>query len=163
MSTTDTSATNQTVPPAPLGARKSNKKKELTFEDWPKEVINMPCKEFHRYIKEHQLTDEQQSDLRRVRRREQGRIAVARHRNRVKTAAKLTNDHAEDRTYVSDVINNALSVAKKQAFDDIALAQYVITRLQEQVERMQTAHETATAMLQLSGTVTDSTDASGRM
>jgi hypothetical protein len=152
------SASDQPIPnvPAvvPAEPEARNKKKQLTFENWPKEVINLPCKEFHRYIKEHALTPEQQSDLRRVRRRKQGRIAAK--RCRAKMAAKPSNDKADVRT---DVVGNIV----KQVGDDIALTQYVITRLQEEVNRMQTAQDAAAvAMLQLSGTATNSTDLSGR-
>ena len=130
-----------------------NKKKPLTFEDWPEEVINLPCKKFHAYIKNNELSPEQQSDLRRVRRRAQGKRAATNHRRLSKIGVISSKDKADGRTDIADHIC-------KLTGNDIALKQYIIARLQEEVNRMQTDQDAANTMLQLSGTATHPNDAS---
>lgn len=133
-----------------------NKKKPLTFEDWPEEVINLPCKKFHAYIKNNGLSPEQQSDLRRVRRRAQSKRAATNYRRLVasrKMMVKPFKAKADGRTDIADNICNLTG-------NDIALKQYIIARLQEEVNRMQTDQDAANTMLQLSGTAIHPNDAS---
>ena len=139
-----------------------NEKKTLLFPDWPEEVVNMSCIEVHRYIKLNRLTEEQQSDLRRVRRRKQGLLAARklRRQNRAKTSTEPADSMADKPDVVqADVVDNVIkraraaadAVADESADSDVNRIWLVINFLQKEADRMQTEQDAADAILQLSG------------
>jgi hypothetical protein len=117
----------------------------------------MKCKQFHAYCKDNKLTPEQKSDLLRVRRREQGKRAAKRHRERVAVGAKPGVDKSE--VFKTNVVDYAIKRARAAA-DAIAVHSadgpvnhllLVINFLQKEAELLQTDQDAAEVILQLSG------------
>lgn len=139
-----------------------NEKKTLKFPTWPEEVINLSCVEFHKYIKDNHLTEEQQTDLRRVRRRKQCLLAARklRRQNRATTSTEPADSMADKSDVVkADVVGNAIkraraaadAVADESADGDVNRILLIINFMQKEADRMQTEQEAAGAILQLSG------------
>lgn len=134
-----------------------NARKKLKFEDWSDEVINLSCKEFHQYIKANNLTPEQQADLRRVRRRQQGRIAAQTCRKKKSDANAVAA--AESSVVQIDVVEVAIKRARASADavadNDVDRIFRIAEALEQEAVRLKAERDATAiavdAILQLSG------------